>query len=125
MDYNNTSIYYPLSIDSGLGKLAEENTYEEYVRQLIIQVLFTNPGERVNRPDFGCGIKRMVFAPNSELTASLLQVTILQSLQKWLNQLIEVQEVKATPVDEKLEIHLVYILKINRERKYLNLEVNL
>ena len=125
MDYDNTSIYYPLSIDSGLGKLAEENNYEEYVRQLIIQVLFTNPGERINRPDFGCGIKRMIFAPNSEVTASLLQVTILQALKKWLGDVIEVQEVKATPVDEKLEIQLVYILKIDRERKYLNLEVNL
>ncbi|MCD4725856.1 MAG: GPW/gp25 family protein [Bacteroidales bacterium] len=125
MDYLNKNIYYPLGIDKGLGQLAEENNYDEHVKQLIIQVLFTNPGERINRPDFGCGIKRMIFAPNSELTASLLQISILQALQKWLNELIEVQEVKATPIDEKLEIQLVYILRMNRERKYLNLEVNL
>ena len=125
MDYLNKSIHYPLGIDKGLGQLAEESNYEEYVKQLIMQVLFTNPGERINRPDFGCGIKRMIFAPNSEVTASLLQVTILQALQKWLGDVIEVHEVKANPVDEKLEIRLAYILKIDRERKYLNLEVNL
>jgi hypothetical protein len=59
------SIRYPFSIDKGFGVLAEESDYGLHVEQMIKQVLFTNPGERINRPDFGCGISRMVFAPNS------------------------------------------------------------
>ena len=68
------NIYYPLKIDKGLGKIAEESDYENHIQQLIKQVLLTSPGERINRPDFGCGIRQMIFAPNSNITASLTKI---------------------------------------------------
>ena len=90
---------------------------------MMFQVLFTAPGERVNRPDFGCGIKRLVFAPNSEVSASLAQVTIFQALNKWLGTAIDVHDVKAQAIDERLDIRIAYTLKARGERRYLNLEV--
>lgn len=119
------SIHYPFAIDRGLGKLAEERHYATHVEQMIKQVLFTNPGERINRPDFGCGIRRMVFAPNSDVSASLAKVTIFQALEKWLGTLISVDDVKVKALNEILEIRIIYILKARRERRYLNLEVSL
>jgi phage baseplate assembly protein W len=119
------SILYPFAIDQGLGKLAEETNYTAHVEQMIRQVLFTNPGERVNRPDFGCGLLRMVFAPNSEATASLTKVLIVQSLEKWLGTLIEVIDVDAQALGETLEIKIVYLLKARQEQRYLNLEVTI
>jgi phage baseplate assembly protein W len=118
-----TSIKYPFAIDAARGRLAEEEDYAEHVEQLIKQVLFTAPGERINRPDFGCGIKRLVFAPNSVVTAALAQVTIYQSLTKWLGDAITVNDVKAAAIDERLEITIAYTLKARQERRYLNLEV--
>jgi phage baseplate assembly protein W len=118
-----TSIRYPFAIDEGLGRLAEETNYADHIEQLIKQVLFTAPGERINRPDFGCGIKRMVFAPNDPVTASLAQVTIFQSLKRWLGSVIDVQDVKAVARDERLEIKIAYSLKARQERRYLNLEL--
>ena len=120
-----TSIYYPIGIDKGLGRLSVEENYAEHVEQMIKQVLFTNPGERINRPDFGCGIRRMVFAPNSEVSASLTQVTVYQALEKWLGNLIDVSQVNAEAKDEVLEIKIAYVLKARQERRYLNLEVTL
>lgn len=120
-----TSIHYPIGIDKGLGRLSVEENYAEHVEQMIKQVLFTNPGERINRPDFGCGIRRMVFAPNSEVSASLTQVTVYQALEKWLGNLIDVSQVNAEAKDEVLEIKIVYVLKARQERRYLNLEVTL
>lgn len=119
------SIHYPFAIDRGKRQLAEENDYAEHVEQLIIQLLFTSPGERINRPTFGCGLKRMVFAPNSEATGSLTQITIYQALEEWLGTLISVEEVKVNAIDEKLEVGIVYILKARQERRYLNLESKL
>lgn len=119
------SIQYPFAIDAGLGKLAEENDYSKHVRQMMLQVLFTNPGERINRPDFGCGLRRMIFAPNSDVTANLLQVTIFQSLEKWLGNLISLVDVKAEAKNETLDVRIVYILKARQERQYLNLELTL
>jgi phage baseplate assembly protein W len=120
-----TSIHYPFAIDAGLGGLAEESDYAEHVEQMIMQVLFTNPGERVNRPDFGCGLRRMVFAPNSDVAASLAQVTVFQALDTWLGTLINVADVKVQALEEVLEIRIAYILIARQERRYLNLEVTL
>ena len=119
------SIHYPLGIDKGLGRLSVEENYSEHVEQMIKQVLFTNPGERINRPDFGCGIRRMVFAPNSEISASLTQVTVYQALDKWMGTLIDVSKVEVEARDEVLEVKIAYVLKARRERRYLNLEVSL
>jgi phage baseplate assembly protein W len=119
------AIQYPFAIDGGLGQLAIESDYGEHVEQLMKQVLFTNPGERINRPDFGCGIRRMVFAPNSPESASLAQVTIYQALEKWLGPLIKVDQVEVNAVEETLNIKIRYILKARKERRYLNVEVSI
>ena len=118
-----TSIKYPIAIDAPLGRLQEETDYDKHVAQLIRQVLFTNPGERVNRPDFGCGVKRMVFAPNSEVAASLAQVTIFEALGRWLGSVITVEKVKAEASHEVLQIQITYVMKVRQERRFLNLEV--
>lgn len=120
-----TSIQYPFAINRGLKTLAEENEYREHILQLIKQVLLTNPGERVNRPDFGCEIRRMLFNPNSEVSASLAQVSIFQALEKWLGTVISVENVKVQPIEERLEIRVVFVIKALQERTYLNLEVSL
>jgi phage baseplate assembly protein W len=118
-----TNIRYPFAIDREFGTMATEKNFEAHVRQMILQVLLTNPGERINRPDFGCGIRRMVFAPNSDVTASLAQMTIIQSLNKWLGPLIEVGEVKVKAIEERLEVSISYLIKAMSEPQYLNVEV--
>lgn len=118
-----TSIRHPFAVDLGRGRLAEEEDYAKHVEQMMFQVLFTATGERVNRPDFGCGVKRLVFAPNSEVSASLAQVTIFQALTRWLGTAITVNDVKALAIEERLEIRIAYTLKTRGERRYLNLEV--
>ncbi len=120
-----TSIHYPLGMDKGLGRVTVEENYAEHVEQMIKQVLFTNPGERIDRPDFGCGIQRMVFAPNSEVSASLTQVTVYQALDKWLGALIDVSKVEVGARNEVLEVKIAYVLKARQEKRYLNLEVSL
>jgi uncharacterized protein len=118
-----TSIQHQFAVDLGRGRIAEEENYAKHVEQMMMQVLFTAPGERIDRPDFGCGVKRLVFAPNSEASATLAQVTIFDALTRWLGTAITVNDVKTAAHDEKLEISIVYTLKTRGERRYLNLEV--
>ena len=118
-----TSILYPFAVDNGRGRLAEEEDYAQHVEQLILQLVFTAPGERINRPDFGCGIKRLVFAPNSIVNAALAQVTIFQSLNTWLGTAIDVNDVKAVAIENRLEISIAYTLKARGERRYLLMRV--
>jgi phage baseplate assembly protein W len=119
------SLQHPLRIDAGLGELAREVDYAAHVQQMMLQVLFTAPGERVDRPDFGCGLRRMVFAPNSEAGAALLKVQIRQALERWLGTLIQLDDVTTRAEAEVLRVTIAYVLRARRERRYLNLEVAL
>jgi hypothetical protein len=119
------SLRYPVSVDRALGRLTVETDYAEHVEQMIKQVLLTSPGDRAHRPDFGCGLRRMVFAPNDPTVASLTQVTIYQALTRWLGSVIEVASVDVQAVDATLEVSVKYVLKARMERRILNLEVTL
>jgi phage baseplate assembly protein W len=115
----------PAAIDRGLSELQREDSYSKHVEQLIRQVIFTNPGERINRPTFGSGIRQMLFAPNHAASASMTQVAIRQALTKWVGSHITVENVKTENNEEILNVHIQYTLKVKRERKYLNVEVTL
>jgi phage baseplate assembly protein W len=106
---------YPFHID-GRGHSAETDQ-DDHIRDLIHQVLFTNPGERVNRPDFGCGLKQMVFAPNSDVLAAATQLLIQGALQRWLETVIQVERVAVEARDEKLLVTVVYTKRSTGERR--------
>ncbi|CAD5108254.1 GPW/gp25 family protein [Zestomonas carbonaria] len=106
---------FPFRIDSR-GRSAEVDG-DAQIRDMIEQVLFTVPGERVNRPDFGCGLLQLVFAPNSDALAAALQMTVQGSLQQWLGELIEVEEVHVENLDGRLLVTVQYLVRRDRERQ--------
>jgi len=120
-----TAIRFPFAINDRLGRLAQENDYESYIKQLIRQVLFTAQGECINRPDFGAGVRRLFCSPDSPATASLAQTLIFQALTTWLGTLIRTDDVKAEADNERLNITIVYTILAKQERRFLNLEVTL
>jgi phage baseplate assembly protein W len=118
-----SAFHFPIRMNQRRGALLEEKDYPRYVGQLIRQVLLTAPGERTHRPDFGAGLRRMVFAPNDDATASLIQGTIYQHLTQWLGTLINVDDVKATSDGNRLEVEVTYTLKARGTQEVFNLEV--
>jgi phage baseplate assembly protein W len=98
------------------GRTAETNT-SEHIRDLIEQVLFTAPGERVNRPDFGCGLQRLVFAPNSDELAAASQFLVQGALQQWLGDLIELNDVEVLNEDAQLFINITYTERRTQEQR--------
>ncbi|AUH64194.1 GPW/gp25 family protein [Paracoccus zhejiangensis] len=82
----------------------------DHIRDLIEQILFTNPGERVNRPDFGAGIYRLLFAPVSPEQAATTEFVIRAALQQHLGRRIEVTEIRAEAVDAAILITITYRL---------------
>ena len=115
---SDTYFDYPFYIDgSGRSAVADE---EDHIRDMIHQVLFTNPGERVNRPDFGCGLLRLVFMPNSDALVAATQYTVQGALQRWLDDLIQVERVQVTADDSRLEVMVVYANRKSGKRKQEN-----
>jgi uncharacterized protein len=115
-------INHPFQID-GRGRVADVGE-DAHIRQMIEQVLFTVPGERVNRPDFGCGIQQLVFAPNSEELASATEFLVQGSLEQWLGEVIEVEAVIVRSEDAQLEITLQYIVRRTQERQIVEFSRN-
>lgn len=90
---------------------------DDHIRDMIEQFLFTSPGERVNRPDFGSGLLQLVFAPNSPELAATVQFTIQAGLQRWLGDVIEVQALSVTSNDALLQVDLQYAVRRTGERR--------
>jgi uncharacterized protein len=80
-----------------------------HVREMIEQLLFTAPGERVNRPAFGSGLLQMVFQPTSPEIAAALQFTLQASIQQWLGDVLQVQSVQVDSTDSTLSISVAYL----------------
>lgn len=100
---------YPLHFD-GRGRTAAIDD-DGHIRDMIEQLLFTNPGERVNRPDFGSGLMQMVFAPNSPELAAALQFTLQAALQRYLGDLIDMQTLDVSAQEATLSIVVHYIVR--------------
>jgi uncharacterized protein len=90
---------------------------DDHVRDMIFQVLFTNPGERVNRPDFGCGLLQLVFMPNSDALATSTQFMVQGSLQRWLADVIQVEQVLVTNEEERLVVDVAFVRLDNGQRR--------
>ena len=87
---------YPYGI--GGDGAARTTTAGDHLRDLIVQVLLTNPGERVNLPEFGVGVQRLVFAPNNEALRSSTQFLVTANLRRWLGDAIDVDAVTVSSV---------------------------
>jgi phage baseplate assembly protein W len=106
---------YPFRID-GRGRTADAGR-DAHIRQMIEQVLFTSPGERVNRPTFGTGLQQLVFAPNSSELATATEFMVQSALQEWLGELIQVEAVQVNSQEATLEITVQYIVRRIQQRQ--------
>jgi len=109
------NIDYPFHFDDK-GRTAATND-NDHIRDMIEQLLFTSPGERVNRPDFGSGLMQMVFAPNSPELAAALQFTLQAALDRWLGDVIEVRKLEVESQDAKLTVDLTYAVRKTGETR--------
>ncbi len=103
------NIDYPFHINSH-GRTASTDD-DTHIREMIEQLLFTNPGERVNRPNFGSGLAQLLFGPNSPELATALQFTMQATLQQWLGDLIQLQSLEVTSEDSTLNIFIQYVVR--------------
>jgi phage baseplate assembly protein W len=115
---------YPYTV----GSTGAPNTTgpDDHMRDLILQLLFTNPGERVNLPEFGVGVQQLVFAPNSDALRTSAQFLISTGLQRWLGDRIKVNQVLVSSEpdeEETVNIEIIYTLNATQQRQSLQVQV--
>lgn len=112
---SDTYLNYRLHIDSR-GRTAITDG-DSHVCDLIEQVLFTAPGERVNRPEFGCALKQLIFMPSSDALSASTQQLVQGALQRWLEDVIVVEKVAVSAIESTLEVTVVYTRRDSGERR--------
>jgi phage baseplate assembly protein W len=112
------NIDFPFHFE-GRGRTAATDD-DDHIRDMIEQLLFTSPGERVNRPDFGSGLLQMVFAPNSPELAAALQYTTQAALQRYLGDVIDLQLLEVTSQDSTLSVVVKYVVKSSGDSRTEN-----
>ena len=108
------NIKFPYQFDNrGRTALTDD---DDHIRDMIEQVLFTSPGERVNRPTFGSGLMQLVFQPNSSELATTTQFLVQGALQQWLGDLIEVNDVDVESDDSTLLVTIKYTVRLTQQQ---------
>lgn len=107
------NVAYPYYFDSSGRTATTDDT--THIRDMIEELLFTAPGERVNQPDFGSGLLQMVFAPNSNELAAALQFTTQAAIQRFLGDLIDLKQLNVTASDATLNVTVQYIIRSTQQ----------
>lgn len=115
MDDARSYLDFPFTLDER-GQTSRADG-DDHVRDMIALVLFTAPGERVNRPEFGCGVKQLVFAPLSDALAAATEQLIHGALIRWLDPVISLEKVETAANEGTLEITIAYVRRDTGERR--------
>ncbi|MFD7988163.1 GPW/gp25 family protein [Kitasatospora indigofera] len=110
-------IGFPYTVDAR-GRTATAD-HADHVRDMVEQVLFTAPGERVNRPDFGCGLLDLVFAQNGPELAAAVEMTAQAALQRWLGDLLTVESLTVRAEESALAVSVNYVLTATGESRHV------
>jgi len=108
-----TQAAFPLTFDAS-GHTAQA-TDDAHITDLIEQVLFTSPGERVNRPTFGSGLLQTVFAPAGDAMSAALNVVVQSALQQWLGSLIAIGQVSVTSQESTVTVNVAYTVRLSQQ----------
>jgi uncharacterized protein len=114
---------FPFRIDPA-SRQPQRVGYERHVAELVRQVLLTSPGERVDRPDFGCGLRALVFAGSSDAVVATAQMLVRHSLARWLADHLEVRAVEVTSEESTITVLVEYTLVRTRRPQAIELRVS-
>ncbi len=116
-------LHYPFKINH-LGRTSTAN-FEEHIRQLIEQVLFTSPGERVNRPDLGSDVLALIFSPDSPKLSTTIAANIRSSLAKYLSDLVTVENIGISHKNSSLAITVKYVIRKTQSKQVTEFRRNI
>lgn len=113
---------FPFRIDPA-SRQAQRTSFERHVAQMVRQLLLTAPGERADLPEFGCGLRALIFAGNSDALAAATQMLVQQALVRWLSDYLVVFSVEVEALDSTLLVRIEYLLLSTRANQSVEVRV--
>lgn len=112
-------INYPFRV-SRKGGIAQADM-ADHIQQLVEQLLFTLPGERVNRPDLGSGLMQLVFAPNNHALTTTFEFLIQGVLQAYLGNLIKLSALTVNSEDSIFSVTVQYTVLSTQQQQTIQI----
>lgn len=116
-----TGFGFPFGVGAS-GTIVPDPDPAAELRGKVLQVLFTTPGERVNQPEFGCGLFNLVFDPNNSIMAAAVEFTVGQALTRWLGAELVVGGVDVQAAEETLAVEVAYVRRADQSRQALRVQ---
>jgi len=104
------------------GRTAQVSSLEAHVRDELIQLILTNPGERPFLPEFGGGVRRLVFENSDETTAGVVKSVITQAISRWLGHRITLEDLQVTVENETIEVEIKYRIAGTEDTRVMRFE---
>lgn len=118
---NGRHLSFPFRVGAA-GRAEQISTLEEHVRDELIQLLLTNPAERLFLPDFGGGVRRLVFESADDATAGMAKAVITQSVTRYLGHRVTLEELTVTARGETIEVDLKYRIAGTEDTRVLRFQ---
>ena len=100
---------FPFRVGSD-GRTAQVASLEDHIRDELIQLLLTNPGERAFLPEFGGGLRRLVFEPADEASRGMTKAAVTQAISNWLGHRITLEDLAVEIENSTIEVEIKYRL---------------
>lgn len=104
---NGQHLAFPFHVGAD-GRAVQVTSLENHVRDELMQLILTNPVERLFLPEFGGGVRRLVFENIDEATGAMVKATLTRAISRWLSNRITLEELKVDIESEKIEVDLKY-----------------
>jgi phage baseplate assembly protein W len=118
---NGRHLSFPFRL-SRQGRTAQISTLEEHIRDELIQLILTNPGERLFLTEFGGGVRRLIFENASETSASMTKAMLTQAISRWLGHRITMEDLQVTVENETLAVDLKYRIAGTTDTRIMRFE---
>ncbi len=112
---------FPFRIGSN-GRTAQVNSLEEHVHDELIQLLLTNLGERAFLPEFGGGLRQLVFEPTDPATKGITKAQITQAIETWLGQRVQLENLIVEANNNIIEVEIQYRLVATEESRVMRFQ---
>ncbi|HAG81450.1 MAG TPA: hypothetical protein DCL61_09810 [Cyanobacteria bacterium UBA12227] len=120
---NNKHLLFPFRINSN-GQTAQVPSLESHIRDELIQLILTNPGERVFLPEFGGGVRRLIFENASETTAGVTKARVTQAISRWLGHRVTLEDLQVTVENSTLNVQIQYRIAGTKDSRIMKFQRN-
>ncbi|HKC66279.1 MAG TPA: GPW/gp25 family protein [Pyrinomonadaceae bacterium] len=120
---NGRHLAFPFRIGAN-GRVRQVETLEDHVRDELIQLILTNSAERLFLPEFGGGVRRLVFENIDETTGAMVRAILTRSISRWLGHRVTLENLVVQIENEKIEVDLKYRIAGTEDVRLLRFQRN-